>query len=101
MASRVSVESITKAGVADIGPTELEFVSTAWTRWIDEVVAKAAVALGVQERMNLNARLHGLRVYRTDDKMKTVRSENNTDSIGTLDISLPGRFEGGNVTLAQ
>ncbi|KAF3911241.1 hypothetical protein ABW20_dc0103327 [Dactylellina cionopaga] len=101
LASQASAESIAKTGVADIVPAEFEFVNTAWTRWIDEVVTKAAVVMGVQERMNLKARLHGLRVYRTDDKVKNPRSENNTDSIGILEISLPGQFEGGNVALAH
>ncbi|KAK6337868.1 hypothetical protein TWF696_001346 [Orbilia brochopaga] len=95
-----------KDGVAEIPATEFGFRNPVWKNWLDGVVYKVELELGIGDEDSLKLKLEKLVIYAPggddagfamDWSSTAVDREN---IIGYLEVVLPGEFTGGSVTLS-
>ncbi|KAK6531787.1 hypothetical protein TWF694_002954 [Orbilia ellipsospora] len=79
-----------------IGLESIEICNFQWNKWLKGYIEDLAKEMGIKEDFLLDAKLEGLRVY-------TVGQQFNMNGGGTggrLEITLPGEFEGGDLSLS-
>ncbi|KAF3924403.1 hypothetical protein AA313_de0205673 [Arthrobotrys entomopaga] len=79
----------------NIGLEELGIRNDKWKNWINEYVQEIGKEMGINEDFQLEAKLVGLRVYTIGHNFKMEGGGTG----GTLEITLPGEFESGEVSL--
>ncbi|KAJ6258580.1 hypothetical protein Dda_6626 [Drechslerella dactyloides] len=94
-------------GIAEIPGANLEFKNPAWGAWLEGVMYKVELELGIGDEDSLKVKLEKLVISSsggTDEGFTTNCSTQNTpvgDKIlGYLEVTLPGEFTGGSVSLS-
>ncbi|KAK6523619.1 hypothetical protein TWF281_001601 [Arthrobotrys megalospora] len=90
-----------KTGILEIRANQIEIRNSAWEQWMNDLLPKVALAMGMEKGIRIKPELRGMRIYgyRGYSGGDVSFGAKAKDEIGILEIVLPGNCTGGKTSL--